>query len=62
MMKLLIFLYKQKLLCDNKSMKSLQPILFNQLIMVRACLSVRTAALVTSVINPWPSFYSEVLK
>jgi len=50
-------LYKQKLLCDNdRRMKSLESILINQLIMAGECLSVRTAALLRSVIRPRPLF------
>jgi len=57
-MKLFYFsLYKQKLLCDNKSMKSIES---NQFIMARASISVRNTALLWSVINPWPPFLCEV--
>ncbi len=57
-----IFVDTIRIFDENVSMESTGASLFiNQIPMARACLSVRTAALLSSVINPWPSFYG-VLK
>jgi len=42
---------------EDAAMESIGANLFiNQKLMVRVCLSVRMAALLSSVINPWPFF------